>query len=102
MGKSKKYNREFQLQTGRLVVEQYIIYLSLLFSWRLSNTMEADFCIDALEDALRRYGQPEIFNTDPATPVRRSGWRHNHEGSPPYFRRRPVRTSVPALLSRTY
>jgi putative transposase len=33
-------------------------------SWRLSNTMDADFCVDALEEALARYGRPEIFNTD--------------------------------------
>lgn len=28
------------------------------------NTMEADFCIDALQEALARFGRPEIFNTD--------------------------------------
>ncbi len=33
-------------------------------SWRLSNGMEADFCVEALEEALERYGTPEIFNTD--------------------------------------
>jgi len=33
-------------------------------SWRLSNTMDVDFCIEALEEALARYGRPEIFNTD--------------------------------------
>ena len=35
-----------------------------VLSWRLSNTMDADFCIEALEDALASYGAPEIFNTD--------------------------------------
>nr|WP_245913499.1 IS3 family transposase [Caenispirillum bisanense] len=35
-----------------------------VLSWRLSNTMEADFCIEALEEALARFGTPEIFNTD--------------------------------------
>jgi putative transposase len=35
-----------------------------VLSWRLSNTMEADFCVAALEEALERYGKPEIFNTD--------------------------------------
>ena len=35
-----------------------------VLAWRLSNTMEAQFCNDALEDALARYGPPEIFNTD--------------------------------------
>jgi putative transposase len=34
-----------------------------VLAWRLSNTMDTSFCLDALEDALRR-GRPEIFNTD--------------------------------------
>lgn len=34
-----------------------------VLSWRLSNTLESDFCVAALEEALRR-GTPEIFNTD--------------------------------------
>jgi putative transposase len=33
-------------------------------SWRLSNTLDASFCIGALEDAIEAYGPPEIFNTD--------------------------------------
>jgi|TARA_R100000501_G_scaffold6292_1_gene13765 putative transposase len=35
-----------------------------VLSWRLSNTMDAGFCVEALEEALARYGKPEIFNTD--------------------------------------
>jgi len=35
-----------------------------VLSWRLSNTLDSYFCIEALEEALERYGQPEIFNTD--------------------------------------
>jgi len=35
-----------------------------VLAWRLSNTMDAGFCIEALDDALSRYGKPEIFNTD--------------------------------------
>ena len=35
-----------------------------VLAWRLSNTMDARFCIDALEEALARFGTPEIFNTD--------------------------------------
>jgi putative transposase len=35
-----------------------------VLTWRLSNTMEADFCVAALEEALAKYGTPEIFNTD--------------------------------------
>jgi putative transposase len=35
-----------------------------VLAWRLSITLEADFCVDALQDALARHGKPEIFNTD--------------------------------------
>jgi putative transposase len=35
-----------------------------ILSWRLSITMEAAFCVEALEDALARYAKPDIFNTD--------------------------------------
>ncbi len=35
-----------------------------VLSWRLSNTMETSFCIEALEEALHKYGCPAIFNTD--------------------------------------
>jgi putative transposase len=35
-----------------------------VLAWRLSNTLSAEFCVEALEEALARYGRPEIFNTD--------------------------------------
>ena len=35
-----------------------------VLAWRVSITMEADFCVEALEEALMRYGKPEIFTTD--------------------------------------
>jgi putative transposase len=35
-----------------------------VLAWRLSITMEAEFCIEAVEEALARHGKPEIFNTD--------------------------------------
>ena len=35
-----------------------------ILSWRLSITLETDFCIEAIEEAIHRYGRPEIFNTD--------------------------------------
>jgi putative transposase len=35
-----------------------------VLSWRLSNTMDTSFCLEALEEALARFGKPEIFNTD--------------------------------------
>jgi transposase InsO family protein len=35
-----------------------------VLAWRLSNTKDSSFCVDALEEALARFGQPEIFNPD--------------------------------------
>ena len=39
-------------------------YSRRVLSWKLSTTMDASFCIDALEEAIQRYGAQEIFNTD--------------------------------------
>ena len=35
-----------------------------VLSWRVSNTLDTDFCIEALQEALQRFGAPAIFNTD--------------------------------------
>jgi putative transposase len=35
-----------------------------VLAWRLSNTLTADFCVDALQEAITKYGTPGIFNTD--------------------------------------
>jgi putative transposase len=40
-----------------------------VLAWRLSNTLETSFCVDALREALERYGRPEIFNTDQGSQV---------------------------------
>lgn len=39
-------------------------YSRYVLSWRLSNTLDTPFCVEALEEAIERYGQPQIFNTD--------------------------------------
>ena len=39
-------------------------YSRRVLSWRVSNTLDTSFCIDALEEAIENYGIPEIFNTD--------------------------------------
>ena len=39
-------------------------YSRRVLSWRVSNTLDSAFCVEALEEALARYGAPEIFNTD--------------------------------------
>jgi putative transposase len=35
-----------------------------VLAWRLSNTLTTDFCIEAVQEAIQRYGNPDIFNTD--------------------------------------
>jgi len=42
-------------------------YSRKVLSWRLSNTMDTAFCLEALNEALDRYGSPEIFNSDPGS-----------------------------------
>lgn len=44
-----------------------------VLAWRLSNTMDADFCVAALEEAIARHGKPDIFNTDSHT-IEASSW----------------------------
>lgn len=39
-------------------------YSRRVLSWRVSNTLDTGFCVEALQEALSRFGQPEIFNTD--------------------------------------
>ena len=39
-------------------------YSRKVLSWRLSITLDADFCVESLKEATQRYGRPEIFNTD--------------------------------------
>ena len=45
-----------------------------VLAWRLSNTMDVQFCVDALEEALDRHGRPEIFNTDQGSQFTSRAW----------------------------
>ena len=45
-----------------------------VLSWRLSNTMEADFCVEALAEALEKHGPPEIVNTDQGSQFTSAAW----------------------------
>ena len=45
-----------------------------VLAWRLSNSMDADFCIEALKEALAKYGTPEIFNTDQGSQFTSGAW----------------------------
>ncbi len=45
-----------------------------VLAWRLSNTLEADFCVEALNEAIHRFGAPEIMNTDQGSQFTSFGW----------------------------
>jgi putative transposase len=45
-----------------------------VLSWRVSNSLTADFCVDALEEAIDRFGAPEIFNTDQGSQFTAAGF----------------------------
>jgi putative transposase len=45
-----------------------------VLAWRLSNTMNVQFCVDALDEALGRYGAPAIFNTDQGSQFTSWAW----------------------------
>jgi putative transposase len=50
------------------------VFSRKVLAWRLSNTMTADFCVEALEEAIARFGQPEIFNTDQGSQFTSDDW----------------------------
>jgi putative transposase len=53
------------MQRGFLYLVAIIDWASrAVLAWRLSNSMDVSFCLDALDEALARFGEPEIFNTD--------------------------------------
>jgi putative transposase len=47
-----------------LVADHRLGTRAMVLAWRLSNTLETTFCLEAVQEALSRYGRPEIFNTD--------------------------------------
>jgi len=49
-------------------------YSRKVLSWSLSNTMEVHFCLEALDEAIRRFGVPEIFNTDQGAQFTSQAW----------------------------
>jgi len=51
-----------------------------VLSWRISNTLDSDFCIEALQEAIERYGAPEIFNTDQGRPIHLGGVHRRARG----------------------
>ena len=64
-----------RMERGFLYLVAIMDWYSLkVLAWRLSNTLEADFCVSALKEALAKYGPPEIFNTDQGPQFTSSGW----------------------------
>lgn len=65
-------NQVWAADISYLPMEQGFMYLVAIMdwhsrkvlSWRVSNTMDSDFCVTALKEAIHKYGRPEIFNTD--------------------------------------
>jgi putative transposase len=49
-------------------------YSRKVLAWRLSNTLDGQFCVDCLEQALQVFGNPEIFNTDQGSQYTRKGF----------------------------
>jgi putative transposase len=56
-----------RLRSGQALVAIMDWHSRYVLAWRLSNTLESDFCVEALEAALKK-GVPEIFNTDQSLP----------------------------------
>ena len=50
------------------------VYSRKVLSWRVSNTMTPDFCVEALQEALETHGKPEIFNTDQGSRFTSGDW----------------------------
>ena len=49
-------------------------YTRKVLSWRISNTLEADFCVEALKEAIAKHGTPEIFNSDQGSHFTSGSW----------------------------
>lgn len=70
--KVERPNQVWAMDITYIPMARGFVYLTVVLdwfsrrvlAWRLSITMETDFCLDAVEEALAKYGKPEIFNTD--------------------------------------
>jgi putative transposase len=65
-------NQVWAMDITYLPMKRGFVYLAVVLDWhsrrvlsfRLSNSLTTDFCVDAVEEAIARHGKPEIFNTD--------------------------------------
>ena len=56
-------------------------YSRKILAWRLSNSMEADFCVEALKEAMAKYGPPEIMNSDQGSQFTGHEWTNALSGA---------------------
>ena len=52
-----------------------------VLSWRISNTLKADFCVEALNEAIHKFGPPEIMNMDQGSQFTSFAWTDRLRGS---------------------
>jgi putative transposase len=76
-----------------------------VLTWRISNTLEAEFCVDALNETIHKFGPPEIMNTDQGSQftsfawtdrLRRSGIRISMDGKGRFLPSRDIAARYPA------
>ena len=75
-------NPVWAMNTTYIPMRRGFVYLSAVLdwatrrvlAWRLSNSLTADPCVDALEEAIMKYGRPDIMNTDQGSQFTRSGF----------------------------
>src|SRR6202161_3135717 len=71
-----------------------------VLSWRLSITMEADFCVEAVQEAMAKHGRPENFNTDQGVQFTSAGFLDELDPTFPPFRfRRHETRGMPRVYS---
>jgi putative transposase len=72
----ERSNQVWAMDITYIPMARGFVYLTAVLDWhsrkvlahRVSITMEADFCVEALREAIARYGVPEIMNTDQLNP----------------------------------
>ena len=96
-------DRAAEPSVGDIAMARGFVYLAVVLdwfsprvrAWRLSITIDATFYIEALTEALARYGKPDVFNTDQGSPVRPSPARLSARASPSVWTSRaPWRDNV--------
>src|ERR1700687_2015350 len=70
-GKRKQHTEAFKAQVALAAIIDW--FSRYVLAWRLSNTLDGSFCLEMLDEALRR-GRPEVFNTDQGVQFTAQAW----------------------------